>query len=227
MNEWRSFTDRAALDSALAAHIADALDADITRRGSAGLALSGGSTPKAMFRRLSQAPLDWSRVYITLVDERWVEPGHQDSNERLLRENLLRERASTANFIALKNREDNADDAVSDIAGSLTALPSPLTLVVLGMGGDGHTASWFPRAANLAELLDRRGEDRVAATDPVTAAHQRMTLTLPAVLDSGEIIIHITGEDKRELIAGAAEHRLPIAAVTEQTATPTTIWWAP
>ena len=227
MSEWRSFNDREELDSALASHIAGALETDIARRGCAGLALSGGSTPKNMLRRLSEVPLAWSRVSITLVDERWVEPENPDSNERLVRENLLREQASAGQFIPLKNRKNRADEAVSDIASRLAALPSPLTLVVLGMGGDGHTASWFTAATNLAELLDPAGEARVAATDPVTAAHQRMTLTLPAVLDSGEIIVHITGDEKREIIAGAGDNHLPIAAVTEQTATPTTIWWAP
>ena len=227
MSEMREFTSREALDSVLAGHIAKLLAADILRRGSASLAVSGGSTPKGLFAQLSNSDLDWSRVWITLVDERWVEPDHDDSNERLVRENLLQNRASMANFIGLKSPGNDAAAGLAATATQLAPLPRPFTCVVLGMGGDGHTASWFPQARNLAELVDPETSSELGATDPVTAPHQRITFTLPAVLGSGEIIIHITGEEKRAVLAKAKDKHYPIAVITEQKCTPACIWWAP
>lgn len=227
MSEIREFADRDTLDGILAGHIASLLVADINRRGSASMAVSGGSTPKGLFARLANCELDWSRVWVTLVDERWVEPDHDDSNERLVRENLLQNHARTANFVGLKSPGNDAAAGLAATAKQLAPLPRPFTCVVLGMGGDGHTASWFPQASNLAQLTDPAGAAELGATDPVTAPHQRITLTLPAVLNSGEIILHITGDEKRAVLAEASDKRYPIAVITEQKTTPACTWWAP
>ncbi|MEM1112210.1 MAG: 6-phosphogluconolactonase [Pseudomonadota bacterium] len=220
-------TSREALDEALANYISEALQAEIQREGDASLAVSGGSTPKGVFRRLSNAPLDWSKIDITLVDERWVPPDHADSNERLARENLLRGRAAAAHFVGLKTDHADARDGLVEASEGLASIRRPLTLTILGMGGDGHTASWFPKANNLADLLDPSGQQALGACDPVTAPHQRITLTLPAVLRSREVLLHIVGTDKRRVLESAAAESLPIAHVTEQTQTPVSIWWSP
>ncbi|MBN7796365.1 6-phosphogluconolactonase [Parahaliea mediterranea] len=224
---WRSFDSSAELDAALAAHLAGALRADIARRGAGSLALSGGNTPQAMFRALSREQLPWTEVALTLVDERWVDSGHADSNERLLRDNLLQNAAATARLAGLKTPHPRATEGEGEANARVAALPRPFTAVVLGMGGDGHTASWFPQAANLHRLLDSRGTDLVAATEPVTAPHARMTLTLPAVLASGEIIVHITGDEKKAVLGEAIARGYPIAAILQQTQPPVSIWWAP
>lgn len=224
---WRNFDTCADLDRALASHLAGALRDDIAARGAASLALSGGGTPQAMFRALAQEDLPWAEVALTLVDERWVGGEHEDSNERLLRENLHTGDAAAARLVGLKTPHPRASEGEGEASARIASLPRPFTAVVLGMGGDGHTASWFPQAANLARLLDARGTDLVAATEPVTAPHARMTLTLPAVLASREIIVHITGEDKKTVLGEAIAHGYPIAAILQQTQTPVTIWWAP
>lgn len=227
MSDWHRFIDQAALNGALARHIADRLQSDIDTRGQASLAVSGGNTPRQMFRQLSQLELDWSRVTITLVDERWVNPGSEDSNERLVRENLLQNLAAKANFIGLYTEQAHAIDAIPALSQRLATIPRPFSVVLLGMGADGHTASWFPRAANLQTLLDPTNRDDVAASDPVTAAHQRITLTLAAVLRSHEIIVHITGEEKAAVLVDAKANHYPVAAVLEQGSTGVSIWWAP
>jgi len=227
MSEWREFDSRDALDSALAGHLARLLARDIESRGSASLAVSGGSTPKGMFARLAAQYLPWEQVWITLVDERWVGPDSPDSNERLVRDNLLTGPASRANFVGMKTAHADAGDGLAEATRRLAGLPQPFSCVVLGMGGDGHTASWFPQADNLAQLLDPAGEAMLGTCDPVTAPHQRITLTLPVVLRSREIILHITGEDKRAVLAAAVEQHYPVAAITAQTANPATSWWAP
>ncbi len=227
MSEWRKFAEGRELDQALANHLAAQLKTAIARRGQAGLAVSGGSTPKRMFELLSQQELEWSKVWITLVDERWVTPDSPDSNEGLVRRHLLRGQATTANFVPLKSDHDNAEDGLQAVSEGLHEVPLPFTAVILGMGGDGHTASWFPQAANLAALLDPAGTETVAATHPVTAPHQRITLTFPAVLNSEEILLHIAGESKRTILEQAVAEGYPVASILSQSSTPATIWWAP
>jgi 6-phosphogluconolactonase len=227
MSDWKSFPGSTELDSELSRHIAGQLARDIEQRGSASLAVSGGSTPKGLFRCLSHCELDWSKVSITLVDERWVDRDSPDSNEQLVRDALMQNHAAKAQFIALKTSHDRGEEGLVEARQRIAAMGKPFSTVVLGMGGDGHTASWFPQAQNLQELLDPAAGDEVAVTDPVTAPHQRITLTFPAVLDSREIIVHIVGEGKRAVLESARENGFPIAAVLEQDTTPVTVWWAP
>ena len=227
MNKWRKFPDTDELDRELSQQVAGQLAADIDRHNRASLAVSGGSTPKHMFQLLSQCQLDWSRVWITLVDERWVAADSQDSNERLVRDNLLRNQAGEAHFVSLKTSAADANSSLAEVAERLSNMPQPFSATILGMGGDGHTASWFPQAANLADLLNAGGTVPIAATDPVTAPHQRITLTLPAVLNSRHIIVHITGTEKKLIVENAVHKHYPIAAILEQNITPSTIWWAP
>jgi 6-phosphogluconolactonase len=224
---WQIFDTAAELDAALADHLAGQLRADIAGRGAGSLALSGGSTPANMFRLLARQDLPWGQVALTLVDERWVDGGHPDSNERLLREHLHTGPAGAARLVGLKTPHARPSEGEAEASARIASLPRPFTAVVLGMGGDGHTASWFPRAANLSRLLDEHGSALVAATEPVTAPHARMTLTLPAVLGSREIILHITGEEKRAVLGQAIARGYPIAAILKQRRTPLTIWWAP
>jgi 6-phosphogluconolactonase len=227
MSDWRCFPGTEELDRALAQHVAAQLAADILEHGQASLAVSGGGTPRKMFQQLSQCELVWSRVWISLVDERWVSVDSQDSNERLVRENLLQNRATAAHFVSLVSQHENANDGLTDVGKRMDEIPQPWSTVVLGMGGDGHTASWFPQATNLQELLNTTGTRQIDATQPVTAPHQRITLTLPAVLNSRQIIIHITGDEKKSVLENARQQHYPIAAILEQKTTPATIWWAP
>lgn len=227
MSSWQNCSSTGLLDEQLAAHVADRLAQDIASNGAASLAVSGGSTPKGFFQHLSNADIDWARVFVTLVDERWVNNDSPDSNERLVYEHLLQNKATGAQFIGLKTAHDNGEDGLGETRLRLTEVPRPFSAVILGMGGDGHTASWFPEADNLSELLDPDNEWDVAPTHPVTAPHQRMTLTFPAVLNSREIILHITGEDKRAVLESAEQTGVPVSEILRQTTTPVTIWWAP
>lgn len=227
MNNQRIYSDREQLDRELAAHIGDALTDDIQKSGSACLAVSGGNTPKGLLQCLSGRDLDWRNVSVVLVDERWVDTQSADSNERLVRSHLLQNAAQDTFVVGFKTDHDCAEEGLKEVQQRVSLLKKPFTAVVLGMGDDGHTASWFPKAQNLKELLDLENTDEVAITDPVTATHKRVTLTLSAVLNSREIFIHITGEKKRSILESAEEQRFPIAAVLTQSKTPVTLWWAP
>ena len=101
MSDWRPFSDRESLDQALAAYVVSRLQHGIAERGTAYLVVSGGSTPIHLFSILADAEVEWGRVVVLLADERWVPVGHEDSNERLVRETLLIGKAKPAQFFSL------------------------------------------------------------------------------------------------------------------------------
>ena len=223
------FKNSSELDTALVSKVTELLMREIKERGTASLVVSGGRTPVAFFHLLSQQVLDWSKVVVTLADERWVEADHSDSNEKLVCENLLINEAHRAEFIPLKN---SAMDAVKGEAQAERAIKpiGQFTLVILGIGDDGHTASLFPGSETLALGLDMNSGRIAIAVTPPAAPHQRMTLTLPCLLNSQQIIIHISGAGKQDILqvaqAGDDITELPIRAILNQRVAPLSIFWA-
>ncbi len=138
------FENPSALAEALADDVGARLAAAIAARGTASFAVSGGSTPKAFFRSLSRRELDWSKVTLTLVDERFVPPENERSNHRLVADNLLKDRAAQARFVPLYHQAETAEAAAAIASDRTASLGAPFDVVVLGMGTDGHTASFFP-----------------------------------------------------------------------------------
>ena len=205
------------------------LAADIQARGKASLVVSGGRTPMGFFHLLSQQLLDWSSVTVTLADERWVDADHQDSNEKLVRENLLINEAHQAQFISLKSAAENAVDAESECEQAL-ASAGQFTVVILGMGDDGHTASLFPGTEALALGLDMNSGRTAIAVTPTAAPHQRMSMTLPRLLNAGQVIIHISGSSKQDVLLAAQNGdnaaELPIRAILGQQVAPLSVYWA-
>jgi len=227
------FTDPQALAMALAAQLAEQLRAAIRERGEALLAVSGGSTPKLLFERLSCESLDWSRVTVTLVDERWVPETDERSNAQLVKSLLLRHAASSARFVPLyQDTAATPESGLVALRTRLAELPATFDAVVLGMGGDGHTASFFPGGDRLAEALDLNGQARVLPMRAPGAGEPRITFTLPALLQTRLLVLHIEGEAKRELLAKAeqgvgAAAEYPVRAVLTQTRAPLAVYWCP
>lgn len=188
--------DADALAGQLANRVAEALGAVLAREERASLAVSGGSTPVAFFGALRQLSLDWSRVDVTLADERWVAEDHEASNTRLVREHLLRDKAAAARFFPLKQSQSSAREGQSACETVLAGMKWPLDVLVLGMGNDGHTASLFPDAPELPRALDRRNPDRSIAMSPPSQAQERISLTAPVLGQARLVFLHIRGEDK-------------------------------
>ena len=224
----RTFPDRDALNQALADVIAKDLKRAIEHRGKASVAFSGGSTPAPMLEKLSEYALDWSSTYATLVDERWVNLNHPDSNEAQLRRSLQRGSARAINLTGLKTEHSKPEQAIDDLDKTLDLLTWPLDCVHLGMGTDGHTASWFSDAPEYAQAINQRHRHRVIALNPKAASHPRMSLTASAILAARSRYIHITGEEKRSVLERAlkGEKSLPISIVLSHPSPPT-IYWAP
>ena len=223
------FENASALDIALSEKVAAMLAVSIEEKGSASLVVSGGRTPMGFFHLLSQQVLDWSKVTVLLADERWVDAGHADSNEKLVRENLLINEASQATYLALKNDAEQALDGEAECEAALAGLDT-FTVLILGMGDDGHTASLFPGSEALAEGLDMNSGRSCIAVTPLHAPHQRMSLTLPRLLNSQQIVIHISGPSKQEVLqqaqAGDDVMELPIRSILQQQQAPLSIYWA-
>ena len=228
---FQPFSSPAELTAALSRHIVTTLQQAINQRQQASLAVSGGSTPRPLFDALSHGELEWPEVTITLVDERWVASDEPDSNEGLVRRHLLQNRAAHARFIGLKNSEPTASQGQQECCRRLAILVRPIDLVILGMGNDGHTASFFPGATALSKALALDSSRSCCAITPPTAPHERMTLTLATLLDSRQIILHLVGDDKKKVYDLALQQgpveEMPIRAILRQKNVPVTTFWSP
>lgn len=223
------FPESLALAAALSGEIKVDLEEAIAARGGASLVVSGGRTPRKLFEQLRNEKLDWPKVWVTLADERWVETTSEDSNERLVREQLLIGPAAAAHFVGLKNPAPTPEAGADWATRALTRVPHPFDVVVLGMGEDGHTASLFPGSLALARALDPAATPACTAVNALAAPHARVSLNLAALLDSRRIVVHIEGEAKwhvyqRARTPGAATE-LPIRAVLHQREVPVDLYW--
>ncbi len=214
---WRLFPTPEALAALLAHNVARSLAEALMHRGRAVLAVSGGSTPRRFFECLSHEAIDWSRVTITLVDERWVGEDSERSNARLVREHLLQNAAAAATFVPLYDAAFATPDAALPALEARLQARLPIDVLMLGMGGDGHFASLFPGGDRLAEGLDPHNPALLVPMRADGAGEPRLGLTLGAILRTRQVILHIEGAAKRGVLerADAGDARLPIHALLQ------------
>ena len=214
------------LATQLAEAVAGALRADLATQERALLVVSGGSTPVPFFHRLAAMNLPWERVDVTLADERWVAEDAKDSNARLVRENLLQGPAASATFHSLTTADSTPEVGAPEVARRIADLPWPASVVILGMGSDGHTASLFPDSGELALALST-DEPTVAVRAP-SVPQPRITLSAGLLHQARRHVLHIAGDDKRSVLARAMAgddvRELPIRAFL---ACPLAVYWAP
>ena len=216
---------------ALADAAADALAGALSGTGPRSLVVTGGRSPGPVYGRLSSRDLGWEEVTVTLSDERWVDPGAAESNERLVRERLLTGSAAAAQFIPLKGGGPTREaDAVT--VEVLIRRYLPWSVVLLGMGEDGHIASLFPEDPDLASRLDPDGSRLCvgAAAAGLPPFVPRLTLTVRALLDTKLVLLLITGEAKRTIVDRILNDPAcapPAAAILRQDRAPVRVLWAP
>lgn len=208
--------------------IIERLSKAISDKGQASLVVSGGSTPKSLFQFLSEQDIDWSKVTITLADERCLPQAHENSNARLLRENLLTNHAAKATFIPLYEDDESASYAAEHATKKLSS-QAAYDVLILGMGTDGHTASLFPEASNLSDALASNAPSCMAI-DPVTNDMLRVTQTKQRLLNSNWIVFHLVGENKIDtlnaVLADTDKTIYPSSHFIHQTETPVDIYFA-
>ncbi len=227
----KSFDNGDALAEALATTVAEHLRAGCEANGKAVLVVSGGTTPTRFFKALSLKDLPWTKITITLVDERFVPPTSERSNERLVREALLQNAAAGANFVGLYHGAADADQGAKMATAEIARLGQPFDVVVLGMGGDGHTASFFPGGDNLKAAISKDEKALVLPMSAENAGEPRLTLTLPVIITARFIALHIEGAGKMSTLEAALGEGevedMPIRAVLSSQPIDLEIFWAP
>ncbi|CDZ35667.1 6-phosphogluconolactonase [Neorhizobium galegae] len=225
------FADAADLAASLADEVAAQLETAIRDRGAASIAVSGGSTPKKFFEALATRDIDWSKVTVTLVDERFVPADSPRSNHLLVSTHLLKDKAAAAKFIPLYYEAPSIDEAAVIATDKTSGIGQPFDVAILGMGGDGHTASFFPHGNNLARALDLSGPRGVLTMQAEGAGEERLTFSFASLSDARFLVLHIEGQGKKDVLetakAGSDETDMPIRAVLTRAASPLQIFWAP
>ncbi|MFZ9612854.1 MAG: 6-phosphogluconolactonase [Crocinitomicaceae bacterium] len=207
MERLNTFESKAALEANLAECIARILIAQISTKGIATILLSGGSTPKQLYQQLGQIDLDWSKVHIGLVDERFVHQEHAASNEKLIRESLMSEKAIHAHFHSMVIDSNNYQANLA-LAIKENELFRNTDIVLLGMGDDGHTASLFPNDQQSHEAIS--STELMANTNSPNDPTQRITFCAPILQQGKHIFLMITGSKKLEILSESKEKNYPI-----------------
>ena len=218
-----TYPDREALMIGLAGAIATEMSECLHREGRATLSVPGGTTPGPVFDILSGVALDWAHVAVVLNDERWVDETNPRSNTRLIRERLLRDKAAAAQLLPLYADFPEPEAALQALADGI-APHLPISVLLLGMGPDMHTASLFPGADLLAQAL-AKDAPVLMALRAEAAGEPRITLTAPVLAAAMHIHILITGDDKRTAIEAAA-HLPPTLAPVRVVLDQATVHWA-
>ncbi|GGL79819.1 6-phosphogluconolactonase [Wenxinia marina] len=220
--ELKEYPDAEMMMLDLADRLASELRTALTSHEHASLAVPGGTTPGPVFDSLCGADLDWDRVHVFLTDERWVPEDSPRSNTALVRRRLLTERAAAATYVPLYAGTETPEEALEQLEATF-APEMPISVLLLGMGADMHTASIFPGADRLDDAL--HGSALLVPMRAPGAAEPRITLSARALRDALSTHIVITGADKREALEKARRltpEEAPVAAVLKGA----TVHWA-
>ncbi|GGX62556.1 6-phosphogluconolactonase [Tateyamaria omphalii] len=216
------YPDRDLLAMGLADALASELKNCLLVHSWASFVVPGGTTPGPIFDSLCAADLDWARVNVMLSDERWVPEDHDRSNAKLLKDRLFQSRAKEAKFVPFY-REGQTPDAAAPVLSEELADQMPISLLLLGMGADMHTASLFPGAIGLDAML----ADDAPLVVPVSVAGQepRISFSGPALAGAMAKHLVIYGSDKRAALE-RAEGLDPLEAPIKAVMSGLTVHWA-
>ncbi|MGI9234763.1 MAG: 6-phosphogluconolactonase [Woeseiaceae bacterium] len=221
------FETRLEASEAAAKRIAELLANRLENQARASLIVSGGTTPRECMAALAKTRLDWQRVQVALSDERWVPADHEDSNEKLVRDLLLIDKAATAELLPVYEEGVSPEDRCEALQDPLPVLPFSCSLI--GMGADGHFASLFPDADQLDIGLDVESGRLYIPVTTAASPHPRISMTLAGISRSDEIALLFFGEEKLDVYrkALASANGYPVARLLRQKRAPVRVFWAP
>jgi len=222
---FHEYPDRDMLMLRLADHLAGELRQALSIHDRITFAVAGGTTPGPVYEILSDVDLDWERVDVMLTDERWVPETSDRSNTSLLRTTLLRGKAAQANLVPLFSGDATPEDGLAGLSARVEAA-MPISVLLLGMGTDMHTASLFPGADNLNAALAPNAPGLMAMRAP-GAPELRITLTAPVLQSADQIHILIVGDEKRRAVETARAALSTQAAPVRVVLDSAEIHWAP
>jgi 6-phosphogluconolactonase len=228
MSDWLSIPSGSGAARAVADALLPPVRSALLRHGSALVALAGGRTPADIYTAMAAREIDWPHVTIVPTDERFVAVGHADCNESMLRRCFARDDGRVPRMLGLRGTASTLATAVSDAAAWLDAEARPFDLTVLGVGADGHIASLFPGAAELAAAMAPDAAASVMPMHPTPAAPPpavpRLTLSLRRLLQSRQLVLLFGGSGKRRVVEAAMRDpdpaRLPVGALFQRGAPP-------
>jgi len=224
MAEEKFFQEHEHMQAALLKVCVETLQADINEHGRATLFVSGGRSPAALYQALSQCSLEWSKVTVALVDERWVDETSEFSNAAFIGKHLLQGQAAAASFVGMKNSANSALEGAALCNEHYANIRGPWSLCLIGMGPDGHFASLFPAAQGLSEALDLQHAPlcsviQAKSSDVTGSNTERMSLSLKGILKSDKPILIISGTEKlgvyQRAVASHDSTNLPVSALLQ------------
>lgn len=221
------FATRLEAATAAAERVAELLTRRLDSQSEASIVVSGGSSPRDCFAALATKDIDWRRVQITLSDERWVPPNHEDSNEKLVRESLLIDKAAAASLLPVYAEGVSPEERCDVLQDPLPVLPFACSLI--GIGADGHFASLFPDADRLAQGLDVESGRLYVPITTAASPYRRISMTLAGISRSDEVALLFFGDEKLEVYkqAQASATAFPLSRLLRQKRAPVRLFWAP
>jgi 6-phosphogluconolactonase len=229
MLAFNEFKTRDTATLALARRIGESLRGAVRQRATASMIVSGDSSPRDLFQELKILPLPWCLVTLVPSDERWVPVDHAQSNEGMIRRELLSGEPGFAHFVSLYRRGVSAAGSLPTLRAALAEVPRPFDTVVVGMGEDGHTASLFPDSPDIATAL--RSRDECVVQEVPRLGAPCVSLTVRTLLDAREVALLFFGARKRAIYEASLEpgpvEQYPIRALVCQPRVPVNVFWAP
>ena len=214
------FTDKTKLELELAEEISQKLDLELKNKGEANLLVSGGSTPKKLYEILSNKKIDWKNVSIGLIDERFVATNTEESNELLIKNTLLKNKAADAKFIGLIFNINDYKENLNITISKHKPFYKSITCSILGMGSDGHTASLFPNFEEVYTDDSIYGDKMIINTKATSEPSKRISYTKAKILSSKHLFLYFNGKEKLDVFNSAKENKnasiRPISAFIHQ-----------
>ena len=182
--------------------IADSLTSSIHLNGRASFVVCGGNSPLQLYKNLSSKNLDWSKVSIFLGDDRLVPADHEDSNNYLIHQHLIKNNASSASFHSLLDRKDSIEGVIC-----------PFDVVLLGLGNDGHFASLFPAQLTIPQAFDAEASPAIIVSDQElgSPSYKRISMNLSLLINTKRCILLVPSSEKRKIVEKAfTDDQLPL-----------------
>jgi 6-phosphogluconolactonase len=222
---WKDFKTADSLEKELLNSIETNIRISLKENNEALILLSGGPTPLSLYKKFKEIKkIDWSKIKFGLVDERWVNNSSKDSNFYNISEALGGQITEKSTFIPLVYDELNEKKNISQAKKANIEFLGKKTIVILGMGTDGHTASLFPDNSKTEIAISQLTPNILDNIAPVSPKN-RITHNLKSIFNSKKVILYIKGQEKKDVLEKSKIDLLPISYVINTLSTQVETFW--